>query len=97
MTNMITISLRVFPVLACDNRTGKEETITVPVTKEQLQAAQIVGQSSKELIERLCNRQGYAVLDIGRPDRLPITLDLEVLAEMYQPDGPDQASGGDTD
>lgn len=76
MKNEITINLRVFPVVAHDHRTGTEEAITVPVTKQQLQAAQIVGQSSTELVERLCDRQGYTVLEIGTPDKVTVTLDL---------------------
>ena len=45
MKNEITINVRVFPVLAHDHRTGKEEAVTVPVTKEMLQAASLVGQT----------------------------------------------------
>jgi len=70
MKNTLTITVRTFPVVAHDHRTGKEEAVTVPVTKQQLQAAQLVGQSSKELIERLCERQGYTVIENGTPDKL---------------------------
>lgn len=76
MLNKIKIHLRVFPVLVYDCRAGEEKNITVPVTKEQLQAAQVVGQSSKELIRRICNRQGYAVTDIGKPEKVAVELDL---------------------
>ena len=51
MTNQINLTLRQFPVVAHDHRTGKEEAITVTVTRDQLRAAGVVGQSSKELIE----------------------------------------------
>lgn len=81
MQNRITINLRAFPVLAHDHRTGEEVAITVTVTKQQLQAAQIVGQSSMELITRLCDRQGYTVLEIGKPDKLSVPLDLDKLME----------------
>lgn len=84
MKNKITITVRNFPVLAHDHRTGKEEAITVPVTKEQLRAAQLVGQSSKELIERLCEKQGYSVIEIGIPDKLSIPLNLEALVKQYE-------------
>lgn len=84
MKNAITITVRNFPVLAHDNRTGKEEAITVPVTKEQLRAAQLVGQSSTELIERLCERQGYTVVEIGQPDKLSMDIDLEELIRKYE-------------
>ena len=79
MKNEVALTLRVFPVLAHDRRTGQEEAITLPVTKEQLRAAQIVGQSSNELVERLLNRQGYKVLEIGTPDKLTVALDLDEL------------------
>ena len=39
MKNEITIILRAFPVIAHDHRTGREEALTITVTKEQLQAA----------------------------------------------------------
>ena len=87
MKNTITITVRNFPVLAHDHRTGKEEAITVPVTKEQLRAAQLVGQSSKELIERLCEKQGYSVIEIGIPDKLSIPLNLEALVKQYEDHG----------
>lgn len=44
--------------------------------KAQLQAAQVIGQSSKELIFRAYNEKGYTVLDIGKADKQEIELDL---------------------
>ena len=79
MKNQIMITARVFPLVVHDHRTGKEEAITVPVTKEQLRAAQLVGQSSKELIYRAYNRAGFTVLDIGGARKATATLDLEGL------------------
>ena len=84
MRNIIEIQVRSFPVLAHNHRTGKEEAITVPVTKEQLRSSQLVGQSSTELIERLTERQGYTVVKIGTPVRHSITLNLEELVKQYQ-------------
>lgn len=83
MKNEITLTLRSFHVLAIDNRTGEGEAITVTVTKDQLRAAQVVGQSSRELIERLCSRDGFHVLEIGTPQKLTIKLDLAELYEQY--------------
>lgn len=83
MKNEIILSLRQFPVLAHDHRTGEEEAITVTVTKDQLRAAQIVGQSSKELIKRLCDRQGYTIIEIGKPDKVAVTVDLDKLVEEH--------------
>lgn len=84
MKNEIILNLRQFPVLAHDHRAGKEEAIVVTVTKHQLQAATIVGQSSKELIERLCDRQGYSVLEIGKPSKVAVTVDLDKLVEQHE-------------
>ena len=67
-----------------DHRTGTEKSITVTVTKDQLRAAQIVGESSKELVERLCDRQGYSVIEIGTPDKLTLSVDLDRLVEEYE-------------
>lgn len=36
MKNTLTITVRTFPVVAHDHRTGKEEAITVTVTRDQL-------------------------------------------------------------
>ncbi len=82
--NIITMHLRRFRVSVRNQHTGEEETITVTVAKEQLQAAQVVGQSSKELIERLCDRQGYTALEIGKSDKLSIPLDLAELVKEYE-------------
>lgn len=79
MKNEIVLNLRAFPVTAHDHRTGQEVQIIVPVAKNQLQAAQIVGESSKELIERLCDREGYTVLEIGKPIKRAVALDLWAL------------------
>lgn len=84
MKSDITLHLRQFPVAAHDHHTGQEEAITVTVTKDQLRAAQIVGQSSKELIERLCDRQGYSILEIGRPSKIAVTVDLDKLVEQQE-------------
>lgn len=81
MKSFYTIHVRAFPVLLRDERTGEEREDTVVLTKQQLQAAQIVGQSSKELIFRICNAQGYRVLDIGKADKQEITLRLDGLYE----------------
>lgn len=83
MKNEMTLTLRIFPVLAHDHRTGKEAQITVTLTVEQLRAAGVVGQSSTELIERLCDRQGYSAIEIGKPVKRSITLDLKELLTWH--------------
>lgn len=84
MKNEIVLNLRQFPVTAHDHQDGQEKTIIVTVTKDQLKAAQIVGQSSKELIERLCERQGYTVMEIGKPFKVAVTVDLDKLVDKQE-------------
>lgn len=88
MTNTINIQVRAFPVTVADERTGKESADAIVLTKQQLQAAQLVGESGKELIYRIYNRQGYRVTDIGKPVKRTIELDL------YQHGGEIVAEGG---
>lgn len=76
MKTTLTIQLRAFDVRIKDHRTGEQNKDTIVLTKAQLQAAQMVGQSSNELIERLYNRQGYGVQDIGTPVKKEIMVDL---------------------
>ena len=79
MKNRITVEVRRFPVLVVKNDNHEPYAKHIVLTKEQLQAAQIVGQSSKELIYRLCERQGYKVLEIGKPVKKSISIDLDAL------------------
>ena len=83
MKSEITLTLRQFPVLVHDHRTGQEEAITVTVTREQLRAARAVGLTYQELIERMLDRQGYTAIEIGLSDKRTVTLDLDKLLERY--------------
>lgn len=79
INGIVTISALRFPVTV---QRGENDTDVIPVilTKEQLRAAQTVGESSKELIHRICERMGYKVLDIGKAERKTFEIDL---AEMW--------------
>ncbi len=68
--------LRAFDVRIRDERTGEETEDVIVFTKSQLQAAQVVGESSKELIHRAYSAQGFTVLDIGKADKREARLDL---------------------
>lgn len=74
-----TIHLRRFTVQIMDERTGESREDVIVLTKEQLQAAQVVGQSSKELICRHYNRAGFTVLDIGKAEKRTIGFNLGAL------------------
>lgn len=79
MKTKFTLQIRAFPVTVGDERTKEVRQDILVLTKEQLQAAQLVGQSSKELIYRIYNREGYKVLEIGKPAKKGIPVDLEEL------------------
>lgn len=77
MKTTMKITLRALPVKIQDTRTGKTTEDKIVLTKEQLHAADLVGQSSKELITRLYNREGYKVLEIGKAEKQSGELNLE--------------------
>ena len=81
MTNEVTMQARAYSVTVEDQRSGEKSVGLIALDKQQLQAAQLVGQSSNELIHRLFNRQGYKVLDIGKPVKKEIVVDL---TELYR-------------
>ena len=77
MKTTMKITLRAFPVKIQDTRTGEIKEDRIVLTKEQLHTADLVGQSSKELITRLYNREGYRVLEIGKAAKQSGELNLE--------------------
>jgi len=79
MTVYQNIQLRRFTVQIKDERAGEVRQDYIVLSKQQLQAAQMVGQSSKELIHRIYNRAGYTVLEIGKAERREIPMNLEAL------------------
>lgn len=80
--NKITIETRCFGVTV-DDANGVTLHRHIVLSKEQLQAAQLVGESSKELIHRICNRNGYVVIDIDKPERKTITVEMDALWECH--------------
>jgi len=75
MRTTATIYTRRFPVTIRDGRTGAEMDY-ITLDKAQLQAAQLVGMSSKELIYSIYNRRGFRVLDIGKAEKGRIEVEL---------------------
>ena len=82
MRNIVTLETRRFSVIVKNNIDGEVIQDTIVLSKQQLQAAQLVGQSSKELICRAYQRQGYKVLDIGKAEKKTIAVDLDTLWEV---------------
>lgn len=76
MRTHVTVEARRFPLLVMKKDNHEVYARHIVLTKEQLQAAQLVGQSSIELIHRICYRRGYEVLEIGKPEKKSIRLDL---------------------
>ena len=83
METTLSIRVRRFPVRIHDQSACCEREDAIVLTKEQLRAAELVGQSSKELIHRLYKRKGYLVLEIGKSEKREITLDLEALYQTH--------------
>ena len=79
MSNVIKIEARRFPVTIKELATGIVGMDEITLTKEQLQAAQITLQSSKELITRMYERDGFEVLEIGKPERRTLEIDVGFL------------------
>ena len=82
MKTNISIEARRFPVTLRDERTGEIIQSSIILDKQRLQAAQLVGQSSKELIHRFYNHQGFRLLEIGTPERRSLNLSLEDLWDL---------------
>lgn len=76
----ITIHLRRFCAALRNQESGEEVTVFITLDKTQLQAAQVVGESSKELIQRFAAQNGYELLNIvGKPGKLSVTVPLDEL------------------
>lgn len=83
MTTNYSIQTRAFPVQIKDLRTGEEKADLIVLDLATLQMVQEMGESSKELIHRTYNRQGYKVLDIGKARKRTITVDLKELYKAH--------------
>ena len=86
MRTTFNLNHRIFPVKVRDARPGEEKRDVIVLDKSWLQAAQIVGQSSKELIERNFSKQGFRVLEIGKAMKLPVELYLDKVCEWLLSD-----------
>lgn len=88
MRSMYEFYIRAFPVKIVDERTGEAKEDIVTLEKSQLQAAQLVGQSSKELIARICKKQGYKLVDIGKAKKETVILFLDAIHEALAYEAP---------
>lgn len=76
MKNVITVEARRFPLIIREISTGNEYGDEITLTKDQLHAAQMVFQSSKELINRICEREGFEVVSIGKAEKRTLEIDM---------------------
>lgn len=78
---------------------NREESITL--TKDQLRAAGLIGMSSKEIVNRMCEWWGLQVLEIGKAERRTIAFNLNALwdncVEQGAPIDPLEHLGGGAD
>lgn len=86
MKTEIKIPVRAYPVELKDTRTGERITDTIVLEKSRLQAGAMFDLGDEDIICRIYNRQGYRVLEIGKPQKMELTVDLAQLYLM-QPDG----------
>lgn len=86
MKTELKIQTRVYPVELKDTRTGERFSDTIALSKEQLQAGGLIGMTDEDIIYRIYNRKGYRVLEIGNPQKVELTIDLEKAcsAQMLQ-------------
>lgn len=77
MTTEIKIPVRVYPVTLKDTRTGKVMKDKIVLEKSRLQAGSLFDLGDEDIIYRIYNRQGYRVLEIGKPHKVELTIDLK--------------------
>lgn len=81
MDTYINVTLRAFKVKIFDNRTLETKIDVIVFDKSVLQAAQLVGESSDNLIKKHYNRQGYTVIEIVEVIKREAQLNLRRLFE----------------
>ena len=76
MKTEIKISVRVYAVRIKDTRTGEVKDDTIVLEKSRLQAGALFELGDQDIIYRIYNRQGYQVLEIAKPFKMELTVDL---------------------
>jgi len=81
MKTAIKIPVRAYTVELKDARTGERITDTIVLEKSRLQAGALFDLGDEDIICRIYNRQGFRVLEIGKPDKVELAVDLQ---QLYQ-------------
>ncbi len=76
MITEIKIPVRVYPVTLKDTRTGKVKKDEIVLEKSRLQAGALFDLGDEDIIYRIYNRQGYRVMEIEKPQKVELTIDL---------------------
>lgn len=80
MKTTTTVKAIAYPVKIMDKRTGKQMDDTVVLDKSWLQiCGKLDIADDKQLIYRIYNTKGYVVLEIGKRQKVQLTVDLEQL------------------
>lgn len=79
MKTEIKIPVRAFTVELKDTRTGERITDIIVLEKGRIQAAALFDMGDEDIIYRIYNRQGYRVMEIGKPKKVELAVDLEEL------------------
>lgn len=76
MKTEIKIPVRAYTVELKDTRTGERITDTIVLEKSRVQAGAMFDLGDEDIIYRIYNRQGYRVLEIGKPQKVELSVDL---------------------
>lgn len=79
MKTEIKIPVRGYQVTLKDTRTGEVMEDTIVLEKSRLQAGALFELGDEDIIYRIYNRKGYRVLDISKPRKVDLSIDLEEL------------------
>ena len=84
MKNTVKIPVRAYNVRLKDARTGEVMEDTIVLEKSRMQAGAMFDLGEEDIIYRIYNRQGYRVLQIDKPDKVELNLDLTALYRTYK-------------
>lgn len=73
------IPVRAYHVTLRDTRTGEVMNDTIVLEKSRLQAGALFDLGDEDIIYRIYNRKGYRVLEIKKPIKRDIVVDLSKL------------------
>ena len=77
------IQTRCFPVRIRDQRTGEELNDTIVFELNQLRAAAGMGLDHESVVHEKYNKMGYWVMEIGKPKKSTMTINLEELHKAH--------------